>query len=173
MVWMVPLSSTSQSCQIEVVSRFELAVVISMAWSYSVRPVVEIYLICARSAAGSAGRSLGAKFRFPNREMVSFERERLRKGWWSLPLDCRSALSRSFEAERGPLVGPGHRQIHQSLASEPARQMAFYCRGDDGGGGATKASDNVIRIERSLLRSRPAMVSMVWSGSVISSFSQQ
>jgi hypothetical protein len=48
-----------------------------MAWSSSVRPVVEIYLICARSAAGSAGQSLGAKFRFPNREMVSFERERL------------------------------------------------------------------------------------------------
>jgi hypothetical protein len=154
-----------------VVSRFELTAVISMAWSSSVRPIVEIYLICARSAAGSAGQSLGAKFRFPNREMVSFERERLRKGWWSLPLDCRSALSRSFEAERGPLVGPGHRQTHQSLGSEPARQTAFYCRGDDGG--ATKASDNVIRIERSLLRSRPAMVSMAWSGSVISSFSQQ
>src|SRR5580693_7882379 len=76
----IPASPTIQSWQIEVVSWFELTVVISMAWSYSVRPIVEIYLICARSAAGSAGQSLGAKFRVPNREMVYFERERLRKG---------------------------------------------------------------------------------------------
>jgi hypothetical protein len=76
----IPASPTIQSWQIEVVSWFELTVVISMAWLYLKRSAIGICPVCARSVAGSGRQSLATKFRFPNREMVYFERERLRKG---------------------------------------------------------------------------------------------
>ena len=46
--------------------------------------------------------------------------------------DFRSDLSGRFEAERGPLLGPNHRQIHEALDAEPARQTSFDRSGDDG-----------------------------------------
>jgi hypothetical protein len=112
-------SATIQSWKIEVVSRSGITVVISMAWLYPMRSAVGIFLICARSAAGSAGQSLGAKCRFPNRRIPSFERERnpssgvsmsrFRKGGSRESSICRSALNWSLEPKRGPLVGPQHR----------------------------------------------------------------
>ena len=50
---------------------------------------------------------------------------------WSWPLYSIS-LNRSLEAERGPLVGSDHRQIHKARDAEPARQTAFDRSDDDG-----------------------------------------
>src|ERR1700677_3735213 len=62
-------STTIQSWRIEVVSRLERIVVISMAWLYPKRSAVGISLISARSAPGSGRQSLAAKFRFPDQQM--------------------------------------------------------------------------------------------------------
>jgi hypothetical protein len=79
-------STTIQSWRIEVVSRLERIVVISMAWLYPKRSAVGISLISARSAPGSGRQSLAAKFRFPDQQMVSF-RKRAQSARWHLDVE--------------------------------------------------------------------------------------
>jgi hypothetical protein len=74
-------------------------------------------------------------------------------------LQLPSALTSRRQPERGPLLGPNQRQIHQALDAETARQPSSIAAATIGG--ATKASDSVMRIERSVLPSRAAMVAVV------------
>jgi hypothetical protein len=82
----IPASPTIQSWRTDVVPRLLIIVAISMAWLDLKRSAVGISLNSARSAAESAGQSLVAKFRFPNRGMLSF-RKRAQSAKWQLEVE--------------------------------------------------------------------------------------
>jgi len=57
----------------------------------------------------------------------------------------RSSEGRRLETERGPLLGPNHRQIHETLDAEPARQTSLDRRHDNGRGNESKRKGHADR----------------------------
>jgi len=78
---------------------------------------------------------------------------------------------RRLQAEGRPLLGPEHRQVDEPRRVEAAGSLPLIAALTSSG--PKNASDRVMRIERSLLRSRSAGVAMDVVGSESSSSSQR